>query len=246
MILGAGSILLCLISGCIDVPTKRATYEEELSIHCLLRTDTGPSDVYVERTLDINAPELGVAISGATVRLSGDGRELIFVEDYYRPGAYVAPAQFLIHHGSTYTLEVTDPIGRTVRATTTVPGYFQILSPAFNDTVQLGRDVHFSWTASEGAERYIAHVTIDLYEDDSISETIFLSYVLSDTTLIIPTERIPVRGHCWINIYAVDSNYAGYTRADAEDPDDLDVNHIPGAKGVFGSASTTFCFFYID
>ena len=245
LVLGAGLITGFLMSGCIDVPTKKTAYEEELSIHCLLRTDTGPSEIYVERTLEINAPELGVAISGATVRLSGDGQEVVFLEDYYQPGVYFAATRCSIYNGSTYTLDVTDPIGRNVTASTTVPGYFQILSPSSGDTVELGRDIRFSWSESDGAEEYYAHLEINLYEDDGAVPTIYISYTLSDTTLIVPTERIPVEGECWIDVYAVDKNYAGYTRSDPEDPDSPDINHIPGAKGVFGSATKQSGLFYI-
>ena len=232
-----GLVLMVLIYGCIEVPTSNVAYEEELAVHCLLRTDIGPSDVFVERTLNIEEPNTGIAVSGAIVRLSGDGREAILGEILGEPGRYRISAPFRIDNSSTYTLDVRDQSGRTLTATTTVPGYFQMLYPAYGDSVPKSLFLRLRWSKSEGAKEYSIHVTQG-------SSMTFLSYTYSDTLLYISTDELSREGQVWIDIFAVDTNYAGYTRSDPEDPDSPDINHIPGAKGVFGSAAKTFGFFY--
>ena len=232
-----GLVLIVLIYGCIEVPSSNVAYVEELTVHCLLRTDIGPSDVYIERTLDIEEPNYDGAVSGAIVRLSGDGREAILSEVLDQPGRYRVSAPFRIHNSSTYTLDVRDQSGRTLSASTTVPGYFQILYPAYGDSVAKSLFLRLRWSRSEGAEEYSIHVTQG-------SSGTFQSYTYSDTVFYIFTDELSREGQVWIDIYAVDTNYTGYTRSDPEDPDSPDVNHIPGAKGVFGSAAKTFGFFY--
>lgn len=238
-------VLVSLFGACIDVPTEKTTFEEELTVHCMLRAGWGPSRVHVERTLDIEEPESDIAVSGATVLLFGNGEEIQYNEIPSDPGVYHPAGHIIIQNDSTYTLDVSDPGGRSVSATTTVPGHFQIISPSFGDTLRLGNDIRFTWTGSEGAEEYRAHITLNLYGEGIDNGLEYISYTLSDTTLIIPTVRVPVEADCWIDVYAVDVNYAGYTRADSEDPDAPDVNHIPGAKGVFGSMANTFGLFYV-
>lgn len=239
-------IMLSQLVGCIDVPTKKTTYEEELIVHCLLRTDMGPSNVYVERTLDIHETATEIAVRGATVHLSGDNREVIFTEIASRPGVYRCPAQFPLRNDSTYTIDVSDPTGRSVSATTTVPGHFHLLSPAIPESIDTDRDLELIWSSSSGAQEY--HILASLACGGS--EWRLVSYVFSDTTLIIPAWQldtdIPFEcNRLWIRIYAVDENYAGYTRSDPEDAGSPDINHIPGAKGVFGSATHTFGLFYV-
>lgn len=245
LILASGIVAISLWSGCIDVPTEKVTYEEELTVHCILRADWGPSRVYVGKTLNIEEPEADVAVSGATVLLSGDGEEVHYNEVPGTPGVYHPAGHFIVRNNSTYTLDVSDLSGRSVSATTTVPGYFQILSPLFGDSVEKDNDLRIVWSKSTGAEEY--HIHVDLRVGNLTYN--YLSYVFSDTTLVIPAERFytDIEGEVYgieLDIYAVDGNYAGYTRSDPEDPDSPDINHIPGAKGVFGSATKTFGFFY--
>jgi hypothetical protein len=188
--------------------------------------------------LDIEQPDINIAVSGAIVRLSGDGREVILPEVMGQSGTYRATVPFRVQHSSTYTLDVRDQDGRTLTATTTVPGYFQMLYPGYGDSIELGSFLRLRWSHSEGAEEYYIHVT------QSSSGT-FQSYAFSDTVYYIPAYSLDGESQVWIDIFAVDTNYAGYTRSDPEDPDSPDVNHIPGAKGVFGSAARTFGFFYL-
>ena len=152
-------------------------------------------------------------------------------------GTYRITEPFRVQHRSTYTLEVREQSGLTLSATTIVPGYFQILYPSYGDSIEQGFFLRLKWSESEGAEEYYIHVT-------QRSSGTFESYAFSDTVYYIPTYDLDGEGQVWIDIFAVDKNYAGYTRSDPEDPDSPDVNHIPGAKGVFGSAATTFGFFY--
>lgn len=229
---------LFLVGGCIEIPTSDVAYEETLSVHCLLRTDIGPSSVHVERTLDIEQPDMDIAVSGAIVRLSGDDREVILPEVAGQSGTYRATETFRVQHSSTYTLDVRAQDGKTLSATTTVPGYFQILYPGYGDSVEQQSFLRLRWSKSEGAEEYYIHVT-------QRSSVTFESYAFSDTVYYIPTYDLEREGQVWIDIFAVDKNYAGYTRSDPGDPDSPDVNHIPGVKGVFGSAARTFGFFYI-
>ena len=238
----SGSILLMLLFGCIDVPTSRTAYEEELTVHCLLRSKSYAGDIYLERTQPIEEGDAPISVSGATIRLFGNGLETVLYE--IRTGVYRINEPFWIYEDSTYRLDVMDPEGRHLSETTTVPGHFQILSPLYGASITRNTDLRLTWTKSKGAEEYYIQVLVEIPDAMPIS----FSYAYTDTTFVIPAERLSGEGEreVKVDIFAIDSNYAEYTRSDPEDPDSPDINNILGARGVFGSYTSTFGFFYIQ
>ena len=234
-----GILFVSLFTSCIKVPTNSETYDEELTVHCVLRNDRDPIDVYLERTLCIHECDTVVAVSGAKVQLSDGDREVGFTELGDKPGVYRCDDTFLtIQECTRYTLAVADSGECVLSATTTTPGPFRILSPKDGDTLTVSSDLSLTWSCSVGAADYHIYV---LAADSSSS----FRYIHSDTTIFVPAERFMGNGHYLVEVYAVDKNYADYTRSDRNDPDMPDIMNIRDAKGVFGSAIGKEVTFYI-
>lgn len=74
-------------------------------------------------------------ISGARVRISGGGQSLLFTEE--QPGIYLDKfKQLNVIPGEKYELQVRTSDEFESTGETTVPGPFQILNPAGNDTIE--------------------------------------------------------------------------------------------------------------
>ena len=107
-------------------------------------------------------------VSGATVVVNTEAREVVLEEDPDAAGHYIASAQSLpVVEGETYHLEVTDE-DRIARATTTVP-VKSLVTEVVGDTIiyfqrygdlfgELSHPGEFRWTKSPTAAGYVVIV----------------------------------------------------------------------------------------
>jgi len=249
--------LVAFILAFISCDVTPTLYEGEPNICAIITADSTKARVMVGLTASVDdtlpvdtvvdtisgyiytiVPWNGV--SSADVVIRSTEKEYIFKEDNDSTGYYRTDS-LSCEPGGALELEVSYPKGQNVKASTRIPGSFEVNFPEADtlfdtDTLQ--------WTTSDGAAGYLIGFKVwwSFNIDTLIVDSYFVSpFLLSWDTTWIPAQTI--LSNIWgdslrIYVSALDTNaydYMYYGQHIWEGLRVEDYMHIPGAWGVFGS-----------
>ena len=217
-------IILLLLYGCREGPNEQ--YKENLVVFSFLCPNIAEQVVYVDRTYTFDEVADTTGVSGATCKLQDSSGTTIFSERN-NVGSYFSLSGWELNPLTTYNLEVSYK-DYLVKAHTTVPDMFNIISPLDEDTINLSSPpAYFAWSKSEASAIYNVWL---LAEGDANMP--FLSLVTFDTILSVPptfSDYFDSTGWYILKVVAKDTNY--YERGRGQSL----VDTLEGGLGFVGS-----------
>lgn len=196
-----------------------------------VRLDQGLNIVYVD---GLNEEDLSNPIRNATVVVN-DGEQEVLLQEV-EPGVYQDIDEPLdVEPGRTYRLEVIDDTGRIARASTTVPGEFEIETPANGEKLDALDSPVFRWHASPYAMRYEVGALLEQPCAPTDREGYYYFVNTPDTVAVLSffvfcttdSNRIEFR------VTAYDTAAGIYRFSQSHDLERF--SNIEGGKGVFGA-----------
>lgn len=187
---------------------------------------------------ELKIDELAKPVQNARVVVKSESQEVIFKE--VAPGKYQdTETALVVESGKTYQLEVTDPRGRILRAQTTVPGAFHILSPENGATFAHNSEVEFRWQPSSGAVIYLLGRLLTECEPDPFGRD-FAYHRLTDTTMVSTIAWMDPRCDSLqqvqtFKVLAYDTALSSYLFFINSDGARARRSNIENGVGVFGS-----------
>lgn len=182
------SLFLLLTLSCSQNPVIEANVNKIVVLSILNPTYTRQTIVLVEGTNIVNIENIDWQeiekverpVQQANVFVRSATQNVRFSE--ISPGLYQdAETKLQVVPGETYFLEVEDSQGRQLRASTTVPGEFHIISPENGSTFAHLSPVDFTWQLSEGA--FVYEVGRDLLDCELFTDSgRFSIYTIRTTT----------------------------------------------------------------
>jgi hypothetical protein len=231
---------LFLANGCKNGPTT-ISYGDPLISAELRKFDKVKAPIaYVE----VDGTELLpiVAINNDTLELGACNPTSEHMwESYFRCEVSTDP-------DNEYELIVSHK-GGEARATITLPGDFEIISPLEDDTLYQGENLTVNWSLSERAERYELHIRLSYYYGDTANpnhSSFRLDTILSETEagITIPEEKIFLP-----DIDSIQEGY-GYVDIQSENGPQIGMSaegNISGeGSGYFNAYIHSNVYFYIE
>jgi len=175
------------------------------------------------------------SVEDAKVTLTNEVNGFLFSGSSDSTGCFIVDS-IQVQRGETWTLEVLYPEGDTVLAQTTIPDSFEVTYPE-GDTIE--EEDSLLWNSARGAAGYMVSVVKWCWRK-GYDMAIVLADSISDISLY-PGENCFRLSYIWYNwiedadsielyITAFDTNSYDYFRGGSM--------NIPGAWGMFGSATT--------
>lgn len=219
-------ILLCFW-GCRD--NFNEVYEENIVVYSFLCPNCDYQEIFVDKTFTFDEVADTIGISGASCRLWRQNGDTVSFHEVNPPGRYISPVgTWNLKPLTTYSMEVRYG-DYVVKASTTVPDTFSILSPQDEDTIYLSSPPSsFIWSKSSACAIY----NIWLFAEGDTNLPFLLATF--DTVLPLPpafTEYFDSTGWYIIKVVAKDTNY--YERGNRESL----VDSLDGGLGFVGSVS---------
>lgn len=219
-------LTLLLLCGCKTKYNEQ--YKENLVVFSFLCPNVSQQVIYVSKTYTFDEVADTTGISGATCKVQDSSGTTIFSEGS-NLGSYLSPSGWKLKPLTTYNLEVNYN-SYLVKAHTTIPDTFRIITPHNGDTIHLSSPPHyFVWSNSKASEIY--NVWLLVQGDTNLP---FLSLATFDTILPIPpkfSDYFDSTGWYVMKVVAKDTNY--YARGRNQS----DVDSLDGGLGFVGSLS---------
>ncbi|MBN2380596.1 DUF4249 family protein [candidate division WOR-3 bacterium] len=184
-------------------------------------------------------------VEDARIRLSNEYSGQLLAGNSDSTGRFFADS-IRVKRGETWTLEIIYPEGDTVFAQTTVPDSFEITYPE-GDTI--GEEDSLAWNSAMGAAGYAVSYLVWFWAENN--DSIYVDTASFKYIYLYPGESrlyydwwitwIEIVDSIEFSITALDTNACDYFWFARNayfylNPDDY--MHIPGAVGLFGSATT--------
>lgn len=207
-------------------------YEPVLNVVGILRNDEHYPIAIIDRAYETDEPA-EYNLENALVYISGPNvMETLFYYDYNNYFSALNPIN--IQPESVYHLFVQVPGFESVKGSTRIPGRFQIINPAWYDTITVEDTLIF--TKSKGGAVY--YVLCQKEDAGNYYYWVYFPELTNDTIMKIPiiqfqTEYIVANGFYQFTIVAHDSNYFNYEFYWGSEPP---AYGIENGIGFFGSA----------